>query len=116
MALLDHDLGAVFGAALAPFYLDATLNKSAVTDDGSGGYGVAATPYPAKVLLAGVSERARAERGLPEAAVTLSVLRAGLAVVPDLGDRIVVSGRAYRLIRVDTDPAAAATLAVAVPA
>lgn len=116
MALLDHDLCAVFGAALAPFYLDATLYRSAVTDDGSGGFGVAATPYPAKVLLAALSDRARAESGLPETAVTISVLRAGLAVSPDLGDGIVVSGRSYRLVRIDTDPAGAAALAVAVPA
>ena len=116
MALLDRDLGAIFGAAFAPIYLDATLQKSALADDGSGGFGVEATPYPIKAMLAGLSERARAASGLPETALTISVLRAGVAVAPDLGDRIVVSGRTFRLIRVDTDPAAAATLAVAVPA
>ena len=115
MSLLDGDLAALFGAAFAPLYRDATLTKLAPTDDGAGGFTTVPTTFPAKVLVEAVSDRARAASGIPDPAVTLSVLRAGLGAALDLDDEVATGGATYRVIRVDTDPAGAAYHAVAVP-
>ena len=116
MSLLDGDLAALFGAAFAPLYRDATLIQTVPADDGAGGFAVTRTATPAKVLVEALSARARAASGLPEPAVSLSVLRAGLAASVDLDDEVAVGAETYRIIRVATDPAGAAYAVVAVPA
>lgn len=116
MTLLDGDLAALFGAAFAPLYRDATLTKLAPTDDGAGGFTTVPTPYPARAMVDSVSDAARAASGIPDEAVTLSVLRAGLDASLDLDDEVAVGGNTYRIVRVGTDPAGAAYTAVAVPA
>ena len=115
MSLVDGDLAALFGAAFAPLYRDATLIRLAPSDDGAGGFVTAPTSTPAKVLVEAVSDRARAASGIPDEAVTLSVLCAGLGHALDLDDEVAVGGETYRVIRVGTDPAGAAYQAVAVP-
>ncbi len=115
MSLLDGDLAAVFGAAFAGLYRAATLNKVSPTDDGSGGFRAAFTGVPVRAMVEAVSDRARVASGLPDPAVTISVLRAGLAAAVDLDDEVAVAGQIYRVIRIDTDPAGAAWTAVAVP-
>lgn len=115
MPLIDGDLAALFGAAFATLYRDATLTKLAPADDGAGGFAVTPTPWAAKALVEAVSDRARATSGIPDPAVTLSVLRAGLGTTLDLDDQVTIAGTTYRVIRVDTDPAGAAYRAVAVP-
>ncbi len=115
MSLLDGDLAAVFGTAFAGLYRAATLNKVSPSDDGSGGFRTAFTGVLVKAMVEAVSDRARAVSGLPDPAVTISVLRAGLAVAVDLDDEVAVAGQSYRVIRIDTDPAGAAWTAVAVP-
>ena len=115
MSLVDGDLAALFGAAFAPLYRDATLTKLAPTDDGAGGFTTSPTPYPAKALVEDVSDAARAASGIPDDAVTLSVLRAGLGATLDLDDEVMLGADTYRIIRVGTDPAGAAYRAVAVP-
>ncbi len=115
MSLVDGDLAALFGAAFASLYGDATLTKLAPADDGAGGFAVTPTSFPAKALAEAVSDAARAASGIPDPAVTLSVLRAGLGATLDLDDEVAVGGATYRVIRVDTDPAGAAYSAVAVP-
>lgn len=116
MPLLDGDLAALFGAAFASLYGDATVTRPTPTDDGAGGFAVTPVTYPAKALADAGSDRARAASGLPESSVTLSVLRAGLGVRLDLDDEITLAGATYRVIRVETDPAGAAYRAVGVPA
>lgn len=114
MPLLDRDLQTVFGAALGSLYLDATLHK-VTSESGSGSFSTATTDHPVKAMVEAVSDRARAASGLPLPAVSVSVLRAGLSVAADLDDLITISGRTYRVIRVETDPAGAAWALVAVP-
>ena len=116
MALLDGDFARLFGAAFASLYRDATLSKAAETDDGSGGFALSTAAYPALALVEARSDRARAASGLPDAAVTISVLRAGLPVAVDLDDALTVAGARYRVIRVEGDPAGAAFTVAAVPA
>ncbi len=115
MSLLDGDLAALFGAAFAPLYRDATLAKLAPADDGAGGFTTAPTVHAAKAIVESVSDAARAASGIPASAVTLSVLRAGLGATLDLDDEVTVGGATYRVIRVGTDPAGAAYTAAAVP-
>lgn len=116
MPLLDGDLAALFGAALGGLYLDATLTKRTTADTGSGGFATTSTDCAVKALIEAASDKARAARGIPDNAVTLSVLRAGLTVEIDLDDAVSVSGRTYRVIRADRDPAGAAFTLTAVPA
>ncbi len=115
MSLLDGGLSALFGAVFSGLFRDATLAKLAATDDGSGGFETSFTSYPVKVMLEAVSDRARAASGLPDLAVTVLVLQAGLAVTLDLDDRVTVAGTSYRVVKVDADPAGAAWTAVVVP-
>ncbi len=115
MALLDGGLARIFGTAFGAVYVDATLIKGVFTDDGGGGFAVASTDIPVKAMVERVSDRARAASGLPDTAVTISVLRAGLAVPVALDDALTLSGQTYRAIRVETDPAGAAWSIVAVP-
>lgn len=116
MSLTDGGLMALFGAALAPLYRDATLTKLAPADDGAGGFAVTPIPCPARAMVEAVSDAARAASGVPDEAVTLSVLRAGLGATLDLDDEVTVGGSTYRVVRVGTDLAGAAYSAVAVPA
>ena len=116
MSLLDGALAAVFGAALAPLFLNGILHKVTDADTGAGGFAPATQDYPVKVAVEALSDRARAASGFPDPAVRIDLLAAGLAVQPDLDDLVTVSGRTYRIIRVDTDPAGAAFALVAVPA
>ena len=115
MGLLDGDLAQVFGEAFAALYRTASLAKSAETDDGSGGFAIVATSIPILAMVEALSDRARAASGLPDAAVTISVLRARLPVTVDLDDTVSVAGVSYRVIRVETDPAGGAFTAIAVP-
>ena len=78
MSLLDGDLAALFGAAFAPLYRNATLTKLVPTDDGAGGFTTSPTPSAAKALVEDVSDRGPSRQRHPGEAVTLSVLRAGL--------------------------------------
>lgn len=116
MTLLSGGLQAVFGAAFAALYADGTLHKATLTDDGTGSFTAATTDVPIKVLAESVSDRDRAAGGLPRAGTTLSVLRAGLAMAIALDDSLTVAGVTYRVVQVDTDPAAAAYRLVGVPA
>ncbi len=115
MSLLDGDLQRLFGAVFAAVYRDATLAKSTDTDTGTGGFAVAATNRPVKAMVSAMSDRARADRALPESAVTISLLRAGMTAGVDLDDLVFVAGLGYRIIRVESDPAGAAWSVVAVP-
>jgi hypothetical protein len=116
MSLVDGDLAALFGAAFAPLYRDAILTKLTPADDGAGGFTTTPMSTPAKILIEAVSDAARAASGIPDEAVTLSVLRAGLGATLDLDDEVKMGPDTYRVIRVATDPAGAAYQAVAVPA
>lgn len=115
MSLLDGGMQAIFGAMFGAVYLDGTLTKGLATDTGTGGFSVADTAYPVKAMAAAMSDQARAASGLPEPAVMISLLRAGLAVAVDLDDRLTIGGKTYRAVRVETDPAAVAFVVTAVP-
>lgn len=116
MGLLNGGLAAVFGAAFGAVMTDAVLHKVRQTETGRGGSTVATTDYPVKAGLDAVGAGDRAASGIPASAIRITVLRAGLSVSVDLDDEVSVGGATYRAIRVDTDPAGAAFMLLAVPA
>ncbi len=116
MSLLGGDLAALLGAAFGSLYADAVLHKVVTTDLASGGFSVATTDYPAKAMIETLSDQARAASGLPQESVSISLLRGGLRAAADLDDSVSIAGAAYRVIRVETDPAGAAWSLIAVPA
>ena len=91
----------------AALYRDATLQKTLLSTTASGGF-AGRTASPVLALVDAVSDRARAASGLPDPAVTLSVLRAGLAAAVEVDDQVAVAGASYRVIKAATDPAGAA--------
>ncbi len=113
MAPLDN-LGAVFGAALAPLAQDGLLHATTLTDTGTGGVTASVADSPVKLLVEGLSAADRI--GLPRNAVRLIVLSAGLPGVIALDDSVTVGGATYRVIQVDTDTAGASFSLVGVPA
>jgi hypothetical protein len=115
MPLLDTGLKAIFGAAFGGLYLAATLHKVTPADSGSGGYLAPTTDYPILALVEQLQDRARAASGLPDPAVSISVLQANVPVAIDLDDLLTVSGATFRVIRRDEDPAGAAWSLLAVP-
>jgi hypothetical protein len=86
------------------------------TATGTGGFTVTAKDYPVKLSLDSASSTERAASGLPNDAVRLLILRAGLPASVDVDDQVTVTGTTYRVIKVETDVAAASFVVTAVPA
>lgn len=116
MGLLDGPLGAIFGAAFGALFRDGMLHKVRETAAPAGIFAVATTDYAVKVSTDAVGAGDRAASGLPLDAIRLTILNQGLPVSIDLDDGVSVGGVAYRIIRVETDPAGAGVVAAAVPA
>lgn len=116
MSLLDGPLRVVFGAAFAPLLLDGTLHVAAKDTDG----GMILPPVFADVPVKGhrdeIGDLQRADWGVPDRAVRLIVLQAGVAATPTLDDEITLAGGRWRISTVDSDPAGAAWVLTGVPA
>lgn len=110
-----NGLQAVFGAAFAALYEDGILHKTTVSDDGAGGFVTGTADSPVKVMLQSLSSADRAAGGLPSAAVSLSVLRAGLVTTVDIDDAVTLNGVSYRILRSETDAARSSFTLAAVP-
>jgi hypothetical protein len=107
MGLLDGDLAAVFASAFDGFYLDATLHKANLDDDGQGGGSVARSDYPAKAQLDSTTDRQQNSEGYVDTDQRIFVLASGLAMEPTTDDEITVDGRRWMIASVATDPAGA---------
>jgi hypothetical protein len=116
MSLLDGSLRAVFGAAFAPLLLDGTLHVAVKDADG----GMILPPVFIDVPVKGhrdeIGDRQRADWGVPDRAVRLIVLQAGVAAAPTLDDKITLAGGRWRIGTVDSDPAGAAWVLTGMPA
>jgi hypothetical protein len=116
MSLLDGPLRAVFGAAFAPLLLGGTLHVAARDADG----GMILPPVFADVPVKGhrdeIGDRQRADWGIPDRAVRLIVLQAGVAAAPTLDDEITLAGGRWRISTVECDPAGAAWILTGMPA
>jgi len=116
MALLDGSLRAVFGAAFAPLLLDGVLHVVVKDADG----GVILPPTFADVPVKGhrdeADDKQRADWGVPDRAVRLIVLQAGVAAAPTLDDEITLAGSRWRIGTVERDPAGAVWILTGEPA
>lgn len=116
MSLLNGPLRAVFGAAFAPLLLDGALHVAAKDADG----GMILPPVFADVPVKGhrdeIGDRQRADWGIPDQAIRLIVLQAGVAAAPTLDDEITLAGGRWRISTIESEPAGAAWILTGVPA
>jgi hypothetical protein len=104
MGLLDGGISALFGAAFGSFYLDATLHRAAITEDGEGGGVVTFTNSDVKAQLDQVTEAQRVEEGFTDSDQRIIVLAHGVAE-PTTEDEITVDGIRWQIASVKRDPA-----------
>lgn len=106
MALLDGDISALFGSVFSGIYLDGTLTRVTLVDDGEGGYTQTPIDNPCKVQIDACTERQKLELGYSAHDVRLLVLQAGLSEIRN-GDIVTVRGVGYTVgPTITMDPAA----------
>ncbi|WP_131194931.1 hypothetical protein [Lichenihabitans psoromatis] len=115
MTLLTGGLAAVFGAAFGAIFADGVLHQSNETATGTGGFTVSWSDSPIKFCLDAVDQATRGAAGLPSNVVKLTVLQASAPGGIGLDDQISLAGLTYRVVNVDTDPAAVGFVLLAVP-
>jgi hypothetical protein len=115
MDLLDGSLRAVFGAALAPLLPDGTLHVVAKDANGQVVLPPIFANRPVKGHRDELSDRQRADWGVPDRAVRLVVLQAGITMAPTPDDEITLAGVRWRISTVDCDPAGAAWVLTGMP-
>lgn len=101
MGLLDGGLASVFASAFSGFYLDATLHRATITDDGRGGGSAAFDDVPCKAQLDKTIERT--VDGVVDTFQRILVLQAGLGEITT-DDEITVKGVRWAIADVGTDP------------
>jgi hypothetical protein len=106
MGLLDGGLASVFASAFSTFYLDATLHRSTITDDGRGGGSVAFEDEAVKAQLDSTSHAMREAEGYVEGDQRIFVLASGLAAI-STDDEITIGEQRWMIQSVATDPAGA---------
>jgi hypothetical protein len=116
MGLLDGRLRAVFGAAFARLLPDGTLHVAAKDADGQVILPLVFTDVPVKGHRDDVTDRQRADWGIPDRAARLIVLQAGVAAVPTPDDEITLAGGRWRIGAVERDPAGVAWVLTGMPA
>lgn len=116
MSLLDGPLRAVFGAAFAPLLLDGTLHVAAKDADGQVILPPVFADLPVKGHRDEVGDRQRADWNIPDRAVRLIVLQAGMTPEPTPDDEITLAGGRWRISAVERDPAGAAWILTGMPA
>ncbi len=107
MGLLDGGLARVFGSAMGAFYLDASLHRAVITEDGEGGGSLAwAEPEACKAQIDKVVERLY--EGNPETFQSILLLQQpfGQQIAdPGKDDEITVGGGRYAISMIEQDPA-----------
>lgn len=104
--MLDGVIAAVFEQVLTGFYLDATLHRATLTDDGEGGGTVSHTDEAVKAQLDATTEAMRAAEGYSDTDQRIFVLAHGVDR-PNTDDEITVGDRRWTIRSVSQDPAGA---------
>jgi head-tail adaptor len=107
MGLLDGGLARIFYGAFNGIFLDATLHRPNLTDNGKGGGSNSWTDEPVKAQLDHASEAMRASERFVETDQRIIVLAYGLDPI-DTDCEITVKGKRWSIAGVATDPATAA--------
>jgi hypothetical protein len=108
MGLLDGDLKAIIGGAVADLFLSATLTKRTTSGSRYDPTLATGTSYTCKAIREEYSERFRLDGTVKRGDVKVLVTAASLSVEPEAGDTITVSGDKERtIVAVASDPAGA---------
>lgn len=107
MGLLDGGIQALFGAAFSGLYLDGTLTRLSITEDGQGGGSTTTSSQPCKVQTDACTQAMREQPGYTSTDVRLLILQAGITGGKIDTDCQVTdgTGRAYKIAWVGQDPA-----------
>lgn len=107
MGLLSGDLAAVFSSAFSGIYLDGTLHRAALTDDGQGGGSSTFTDQAVKAQLDATTQAMQRSDGYVDTDQRILVLAFGVDT-PTADDEITVRGQRWKIASVALDPAQAA--------
>lgn len=107
MGLLDGGLAAVFNAAFSPIYLDASLYRATITEDGAGGGTEAfAAAEAVKAQLDATTQAMQRAEGYVDTDQRILVLAQGVDPI-STDDEITVGGVRWQIASVSQDPAKA---------
>lgn len=106
MGLLDGGVAAAFSGAFSSFYLDATVHRPTITEDGEGGGSIHYADEPVKAQLDAATEAMRSSDGYTDKDVRILVLAHGLAEI-DSDCQITLKGVRYSIANPSQDPAGA---------
>jgi len=104
-ALLDGGLQGVFGAVFGAIYLDGSLIRVTLTDDGEGGWSESSVAHPVKGQVDAVTERMRQSAGYTDGDMRIILLQSGIGIDPVTDDKAVLGGRVWSLADTESDPA-----------
>lgn len=116
MGLLDGGLQAIFGAAFRPLYLDGKLHRIGKDADGQVVVPVTWTDVDIKGQRDDYTDLQRRDWKIPDKAVRLIVLQAGVSAEPTADDEITLAGQRWRISNISRDPASAAWIMMGQPA
>lgn len=107
MGLLDGGVAAIFSSAFEAFYLDASLYRGTLTDDGAGG-GVQsfASPEAIKAQLDATTEAMQSAEGFVDTDQRILVLAYGVDPL-STDDEIQIGATRWQIASVNQDPAQA---------
>lgn len=101
--MLDGDLAAVFGSIMGAYFLDATLHRQTVTDDGMGGGSASSSDEAVKAQLDQTTQRQQSE-GYTDKDQRILVIASGVEQITT-DDEITVAGARWAIASVTQDPA-----------
>lgn len=96
MSLLDAEIQSLFGDVFGAIYLDGTLTRVTLVDDGFGGLTENSATEPIKVQRDACTENQRLEQGYSASDVRLLILQSGVDLL-DTNCRVTVLGVTYQL-------------------
>lgn len=105
MGLLDGGIASIFSAALSGLYLDATLHRATLTDDGEGGGTSSFADAAVKAQLDQTTHAQRMAEGYSDTDQRILVLARGVTA-PTTDDEITVRGERWKIASVTMDAAA----------
>lgn len=107
MGLLDGAMAQAFSQAFSSIYLDATLHRATLTEDGMGGGSSAFVDEPVKAQLDSATQAMRSAEGFVDTDQRILVLAYGVAPITT-DDTITLAGHLWSIASVMLDPAGGA--------
>lgn len=104
--MLDGAVAAVFAEAFSGFYLDATLHRATISDDGAGGGSTSYANEAVKAQLDRTSQAQQAADSFTDTDQRIFILAHGLDA-PNTDDEITIRDQRWQIASVTTDPAGA---------